>query len=254
MTMNNNFLPNDQEIDVISKLKNNEGLPFRDVLSREEIGKHMKTVKHRNRVFSPFVTLWTFLSQIMDDDSSQQAAVARVIAAEVSEGKNPPSANTSAYSQARSRLSEESLSKLTRETADQIEKKTPIDWLWRNRIIKLIDGSTISMSDTQKNQEVYPQADSQKSGVGFPIARIVVIISYLTGALLDFAIGPYSGKKTGEHALLRQLMSSFKRGEIVLGDCYYPSFFLMAALIRQGVDCVFPQHGSRNSDFQRGRK
>lgn len=82
-----------------------------------------------------------------------------------------------------------------------------------------MDGSTNSMPDTEENQMVYPQPDSQEPGVGFPIARMVAVIDYTTGAVLDLAIGPYSGKETGEHALLRQLMSVFKVGDVVLADC-----------------------------------
>ena len=254
MIMNSNFLPNHQQLSVISNLKKSEELPFSEVLSKEEIEKHVKKIKHRDRIFAPHTTLWAFLSQVMDDDPSQQAAVARVIASAIAQGKEPPSANTSAYSQARTRLPEKILSELTQETAIKIEEETPEEWLWRGRKIKLIDGSTLSMPDTPGNQKDYPQSDQQKSGVGFPIMRIVVIIAYVTGVLLDLAMGPYKGKKTGEHALLRQLISSFKEGEIILGDSYYPSFFLMAQLMKLGVDAVFPMHGARNHDFRRGKR
>ncbi len=106
-----------------------------------------------------------------------------------------------------------------------MDDSTPNEWLWRGQKIKLIDGSTISMPDTPENQAAYPQPESQKKGLGFPIARIVAIIDYITGVVMDVAIGPYSGKKTGEHALLRQLVSTLKSGELILGDCYYPFFF-----------------------------
>ena len=55
--------------------------------------------------------------------------------------------------------------------------------------------------------------------------RVVAAISLSTGAVLDFAMGAYQGKQTGEHALLRQILAVFKEGDVVLGDCYYPSFF-----------------------------
>ena len=135
-----------------------------------------------------------------------------------------------------------------------MDDSTPNEWLWRGQRIKLIDESTISMPDTAENQVDYPQPESQKKGLGFPIARIVAIIDYITGVVMDVAIGPYSGKKTGEHALLRQLMSTLKSGELILGDCYYPSFFLMATLIRMGIDGVFPMHAARKQDFRRGKR
>ena len=65
------------------------------------------------------------------------------------------------------------------------------------------------MPDTPGNQELYPQHGSQKAGAGFPIARLVGVISLAHGALLDVTMGPYKGKGTGEHALFRELLKCF---------------------------------------------
>ena len=254
MSICSSFLSVNHQINVISKLKNSKVLPFSEVLTKEELSRHMQKGKHRERTFSPTVTLWAFLSQAIEDDKSQQAAVSRIIAAAIAHGERAPSANTSAYSQARSRLSEENLATLVRETAQKIESNTPNEWRWKSKRIKLIDGSTLSMPDTPQNQDVYPQSKSQKAGVGFPLARIVAIIDYITGVVLDLAIGPCRGKQTGEHALLRELLPLFDTDDIVMGDRYYPSFFLMAALIKQGVSGVFPTHHCRKPDFRQGKR
>jgi len=82
----------------------------------------------------------------------------------------------------------------------------------------------------------------------------VGIFSLSTGALLDLAMAPWSGKGTGEHTLLRQLMHVFKKDDIVIADAYYASFFLIARLIKMGVDVVFPQHASRDNDFRAGKR
>lgn len=237
---------------IISNLKSSTELPFGDVLTKEEINLKMQDLTFRERIFTPDVTLLAFLSQVMSDDQSQQAAVAKVIATLVASGESPPSANTSAYSQARSRLPESILASLATETAAKLESSIPEKWLWKGRKIKLVDGSTISMPDTPENQAIYPQPTTQKIGVGFPIARIVVLIDYITGAVMDLAIGQYSGKETGEHALFRLLISSINTDDILLGDRYYPSFFLMATIIALGVDGVFPIHIARKYDFNHG--
>jgi hypothetical protein len=239
---------------ILFNFRTHPGLPFSEVISKEIITENMQGLDYRERFFTPDITLWAFLSQVLDDDQSQQAAVTRVIAFCLTQGLEPPSANTSAYSQARSRLPEKVISGLTRGVAQHIEESTPENWRWRGRNLKIMDGSTNSMPDTEENQAIYPQPDTQKPGVGFPIARIVTMIDYTTGAVLDLAIGAYSGKETGEHALLRQLMDNFKSGDVVLGDCYYGSFFLLAMLIRLGVDAVFPIHQARHCDFRRGEK
>lgn len=247
MHINTTFLNNNQPKSILTELKTANKLPFSEILSSEYIANHVATIDYRERIYSPEITIWSFLSQVINADQSCQAAVARVIAFIVSQGRKPPSVNTAAYSKARSRLSEEILSSLARESAEQLEARVPSNWLWRNKHVKLFDGSTLSMPDTAENQTLYPQSTAQKPGIGFPIARIVAVISYATGAILDLAIGPYAGKGTGEQALLRQLMHVFKPGDVALADCCYASYFIIATLMKMGVDVVFPIHQGRHT-------
>lgn len=237
-----------------SKLNSTPGLPFADVLSAETIASCIAehSTDRRDRVFTTDIVLWTFLSQVINKDQTCQAAVARTIAFLLSHGKPPPSANTAAYCKARFRLQLALLISLTKTSALEMEKEALAKWLWRGRHVKLMDGSTVSMPDTTENQQEFPQPDTQKPGVGFPIARLVAIISCATGCVLDMALGPYHGKGTGEHALLRELMQNFESGDVALGDCYYCTFFLIASLMKMGVDAVFPMHGARDCDFRKG--
>jgi hypothetical protein len=239
-----------------SKLNSQEGLPFSDVLSSETIANSITTYSTdcRDRVFTTDIVLWTFLPQVINKDQSCQAAVARTISFLLSHGKPPPSANTAAYCKARFRLLLALLMSLARTSGLEMEKKALDKWLWRGRHVKLMDGSTVSMPDTPQNQAEYPQPDSQKPGIGFPIARLVAIIFCATGSVLDLALGPYQGKCTGEHALLRELMQNFDTGDVALGDCYYCTFFLIASLMKMGVDAVFPMHGARDCDFRKGER
>ena len=239
-----------------AQLNKKSGLPFTKVLSSEKIIACLadEGIEYRDRVFTPDITLWTFLSQALDANKSLQAAVTKLIAFKVAQGEAAPSANTAAYAKARDRLPENLLSRLTRESGFDLQEQAPKDWRWRDRPRKLLDGSTVSMPDTKKNQAEFPQPRSQKPGIGFPIARLVTIVSCETGAVLDLALGPYRGKGSGEHGLLRELMHNFLPGDIVLGDCYYCTFFLIASLIASGVDAVFPLHGARDCDFRTGER
>jgi hypothetical protein len=253
VSISNTFSSLNQPKSILSDLKSENGLPFQKILSKETIAKSLQELEYRERFFTPDIVLLAFLSQVIDDDHSQQAAVARVIAFFAMLDLDSPSANTSAYSQARSNLPEEVISNLVRGSADEMRESIPSNLLWKGMYHPiLMDGSTVSMPDTLENQELYPQPDSQKEGVGFPIARIVAVISYVTGMVLDLAIGPYAGKMTGEHALLRELMHVFKPGDIAMGDCYYPSYFLLAMLIKLNINFVFPIHSARNHDFRTG--
>ena len=192
--------------------------------------------EYRERKYPPTVTLAMFLGQVLSADGSCQNAVNEAMVSWLLRGVEPGSANTGSYSDARKRLPRERVQELARSVARQMDTRTPAPWTWRGRHIKLVDGTTILMPDTLENQTLYPQPGSQKAGAGFPIARLVGVISLAHGALLDVAMGPYQGKGTGEHALFRELLKCFAQGEIMLADSYYASYFLIAALMAMGVD------------------
>ena len=209
---------------------------------------------YRSRIFPPIVTLSAFISQVLSSDHSCRDAVARVVAERLCEGQAACSENNSPYCRARQRLPEALLHQLMQETGATLDEQSDPQWRWKGRPVKLVDGTTVSMPDTPENQAAYPQPDSQKQGLGFPIARRVGVLSLATGALLDYAIAPYQGKETGEHALLRMILDGFSSGDIMLGDRYYCTYFLIAKLQSMGVDAVFQQHASRNSDFRRSQR
>ncbi len=110
------------------------------------------------------------------------------------------------------------------------------------------------MPDTPENQAAYPQPSSQTPGLGFPIARILVIFSLAVGTVLDAAIGPYQGKQTSELALLRQIIAEFQPGDIALADRCFCSYGVIAALLAHGSDVGVRLHPCRKADFRRGRR
>ncbi len=112
------------------------------------------------------------------------------------------------------------------------------------------------MPDTPKNQAHYPQQQGQKLGLGFPICRIVGITSLSTGALLNAAMGKFSGKGSDEQTLLRTIIGTFERGDIVLGDAFFATWFFMLEMQTRGIDLLMEQHGSRrrSTDFRKGKR
>ena len=109
-----------------------------------------------------------------------------------------------------------------------LSHKAHPQWLWRGRAVKLVDGTGLSMPDTPENQAVYPQPSTQAAGVGFPLARLVVVICLATGAALDASIGPHQGKGTGENDLVRQVLQALRPGDVVLADALYCNHFLIS--------------------------
>ena len=236
-------------------------LPFADVLSEQSIEKAFDDedaafAEDEDAIFTPAVTLWAFLSQVLfkDEHRSCVAAVARVAVLLVALERGPCSSNTGAYCRARGKLSEKVIRQITLSVGEGCEDKLGKELLWHGRHVRLVDGSTVSMPDTPENQEAYPQNSQQKKGLGFPIARMVVLLSLAGGMLTGMAVGPYAGKETGESALLRSLLGRFKRGDILLADRYYCSYFMIALLQERGIDLVVRLHQRRPVDFRRGRR
>jgi hypothetical protein len=188
----------------------------------------------------------------MSADQSCQDAVARGVSARVSEGHAPSGLNTGPYCKARQRLSAQWLIHLCRVTGQRLCAAQPAAWRWRGREVKLIDGTTVSMPDTGANQAAFPQGSQQKAGLGFPIARIVGVISLGCGAILEWALGPCEGKENGETSMLRRMGEELNLGDIVLVDRYYAGYFMLAHLLKLGVDVVTRQHQLRHTSFQRG--
>ena len=239
-----------------------DGLPFADVLSDEAIQQVAEDVglppvdedANDGVVYTTPVTLWAFLSQVLhrNEQRSCLAAVARVIVLCIALGREPCSDNTGAYCRARARLPLALIQGLAYQIAERAEAQVPEDWLWKHKHVHLIDGTTVSTPDTGTLQAQYPQPTAQKPGLGFPLVRMVVLISLATAMVSGMAMGPYAGKETGETALFRQLFDRLKPGNVVLADRYFCSYFMIALLRALGVDVVMRLHQGRSCDFRRG--
>lgn len=241
---------------IAKQLRNVESNQFFNLLTGPELLERVEGLlpEYRERKFPPTLTLAMFLGQVLSADGSCQNAVNEAIVNRLLIGLPAGSADTGAYCRARLRLPEKMLCELARQTGVLLNEYTPEPWLWRGRHVKLVDGTTALLPDTQANQASYPQQASQVQGAGFPIVRLVGVISLANGAVLDAALGPYKGKGTGEHGLFRGLRDCFVGGDVMVGDSYYCSYFLIADMQARGVDVLFEQHGARKTDFRTGEK
>ena len=239
-----------------NQFRDSNSLFFDSQLSKKSITEACRALGHtfRDRTFSPAITVWMFIGQVLSSDQSCRDAIARLNVWRVARGKKPAATDSTSYVEARQRLPEQLLLKLARTSGADSVSHTRSNWQWKDRVVKTVDGSTVTMPDTMDNQREYPQSKSQKPGVGFPIMRIVVIFSLAVGAVLEIAIGKYSGKQVGETSLLRTLLNTILPGEIVLADCYYATYWLLAAAWQNEFDIVCKSHHRRKIDFRRGIK
>ncbi len=225
-------------------------LPFSNVLSEGGIAQALTAIDVRwvDRIYSPLGHAVGLLGQVLSADHSCRAAVARLIAHRLSRGERSCSAETGAYCQARKRLPEEFFSNVARQTGRALETGVDPQWLWKRRRVYAFDGSTVSMPDTRENQRAYPQPDTQKPGLGFPLARIAAVFSLSCGAVLDLGICRYAGKGQSELGMLRTLWNMFLPGDIFLADrlmCAWAEMVMLKqARRRQRVPLhVTPQGG-----------
>jgi len=189
------------------------GLPFAEILSPKRIERVF--AKHENlfgcgAIYSTAVMVWSFLGQVLCDGKARwqggflpsgRVVGRRVLLAAgdvaycLQREVTIPTADTGDYCGARAKLSEAALRGLMREVAAEVEEQAVSTWLWLGLHAKLVDGFTFTMPDTEENQAEYPQAKTQKPGIGFPIARAVAILSLATACVMDVAVGPGTDRR-----------------------------------------------------------
>jgi hypothetical protein len=235
-----------------------DGWPFADVLTAPDLeeacaAEQVAFGQTAKSFWTPALTLWTFLSQVLHADKSCRAAVARAVVA-LALSRAPADLDTGNYCRARAKLATPQLRRLTLQVGNALEAQAPAAWRWHGQPVMLVDGFTVSLPDTPENQKRYPQPATQKPGLGSPLLRAVVVLGLATAALQGLALGPYQGKESGETALFRTLLELVPPGTLVLADRYYCSYFMLALLLAQGAEAVLRLHQCRASEIQRGRR
>ena len=230
-----------QQRRVRNHARNSDAYAFFNLLTSEQLLDKVESLlpRHRERLFPPTETLSMFLAQALSADRSCQKAVDEAAVKRLVAGLAPCSTHTGAYCRARERLPMDMVSTLTCYTGRWITARAPEPWRWRGRPVRLVDGTTVVMPDSLANQAAYPQPRSQQPGLGFPLCRMVGILCLGSGAVLNAATGRYQGKGGDEQSLLRSILDTLARGDVLVGDAYYATYFLLCTLRERGIDAVF---------------
>ena len=193
---------------------------FASVLSDDLVKQALETIdfEWKDRIYTPLVTLWVFLSQVISADHSCRAAVARFVVHRVARGDSSCSSRTGAYCQARKKLPVQFFSTIARGVGEKLEGQTQDEWLWKGHRVLMFDGTTTVMPDTKDNRAAYPPTTNSKPGVGMPLARVAAVVSLSCGVVLDLATAKYAGKGQGEVTLLRKLSHVFSKGNVLPAD------------------------------------
>jgi hypothetical protein len=205
----------------------------------------------RDRVWSPMQMLWAFLVQVLHPGWS---CAAEVLAEHAAAGQPlEASPDPSAYCQARQHVPESMYRYALRTVGQRLQAKVGETYRWCGRRVWVVDGSSCSMADTSALQEAFGQPDGQKQGCGFPVARLVAMFCWASGAVLNVAIGGY---RSAELSLWHQLWDQLQNGDVMLGDRFFGAYAELARLAARGCDGVFRLWGARTRklDFRRGQR
>ena len=215
-----------------------QGLPFEKALSEKELRRAIEKqgLKFRNRIFTPVITIWAFLSQILEKGSCREATK-RIQSFWVS--KDPQAkklSKNSGYCEARKRLPEKLLKTLVTDVGCKISNLAKAEHLWCGRRVKVIDGTGLTVDDTEKNRTKYDQGPNQKPGCGFPMVKVTAMFCLATGAVLRATISHFN---TSEYRLFPKLYQHLSPSDVVLGDRGCFSYVQLCKVLAKTSDFVF---------------
>ena len=130
----------------------------------------------------------------------------------------------SAITQARRRLGPGPL----RELFALLRGPSPGGARWRGLLVVAIDGTVMTVADSEANLAVYSkQRGGATGGSSYPMLRLLALVSCGTRTVIDAVSGPVSA---GETTYARGLLASLHAGMILLADRNFGAGFLAAQI------------------------
>lgn len=215
-------------------------------LSQADEGPHS-----RQRQWPLGLVFWTFCWQIAQAGASCREAIRQAQALCLTFGHRVPPDTTSPYCQARGALPLERLEQIHNAVVQEADQALAEKDLWCGHSVLAVDGTTVVAADTPANQTRFPQQSVQKKGCGFPILRIVGLMSLATGMLVAWSVGHWRSHELG---LLQSLWDFLRAGDVLLGDRGFGTWGLLAQCHLRNVHAVFRARGKLRADFRRGKR
>jgi hypothetical protein len=215
-------------------------------LAQQEEGPHS-----RDRCWNLRLVFWTFLWQVAQAGAACREAIRQAQACCLLAGRKLPPDQASPYCQARGGLPLERLQEIHDGLVKDAQARIAAQDLWCGHHVYAVDGSTVTAPDTPENQALYPQQSVQKPGCGFPIIRLVALLSLATGLLTAWATGHWHQH---ELTLLQRLWDHLRAGDVLLGDRGFCNWGLLAQCFVRDLHAVFRVKGKLRRDFRRGQR
>jgi Transposase DDE domain len=228
---------------------------FAPALPASLLGQNLKKDHSRERIFTLARTLWCWIWQILQAQSSCREVVRQVQALFALHQAGAVDEGSGAYCEARRKLSDGLLEKVFFQSFRSAEQAapSPVQALLQNRPVRVVDGSGARLPDTPKNRAAFPPSANLPAHTGFPYLRIVALFSLASGALLAQATGSLHSSEL--RLLVEGLLSHLSCGDILLGDRTYGNYVLAALLQAARIDLISTICArSRRVDFRRAQK
>lgn len=196
----------------------------------------------RLRQFTLKVTFFLWLHQILLGNPACERMVIHARTWLQAIGTLTEKLSSSAYCQARKRLSVLWLRTMATAICRSFPPITKPDPRHLGFNLLVVDGTTFSLPDTPDNAAVFPLPPGQKPGCGFPVMPVLGLFSLATGGLVDWVAVHY---RAHDCRLFPRLFNSLKTGDLLLADRAFSSYFNVASLCQRGVQYVGRLHQAR---------
>jgi hypothetical protein len=215
-------------------------------LAQQDEGPHSRDCQWNLRL-----VFWTFLWQVAQAGTPCREAIRQAQAQCRNTGRRLPPDEDSPYCQARGSLPLERLEEIHEHLCAEAYQGVVTKDLWCGHPVQVVDGSSVTAPDTRANQKAFPQQSVQKPGCGFPILRLVALLSLATGMLTAWTVGSWSQHEVG---MFQMLWDCLRPGEVLLADRGFCNWGLLAQCLQRNLHAVFRVKGVRRADFRQGKR
>ena len=213
-------------------------------------------VAWNDRIYTPLVTLWVFLGQVLSADHSCRNAVARLIVHRVSQGLSACSSRTGAYCQARKRLPEQffsTIARIGRQKAGRPSQRGMA--LERTPRLHVRRHDNVDARYGSQSASVSTDLESESAVPVFRWLASAAIFSLSCGVILIWRSQNTQAKVKAKSRCFTNCRSCFHQGDVLLADALMCNWRVLYSFKQRGVDVVTRLNKAhRKADFRRGKR
>jgi len=107
---------------------------------------------------------------------------------------------------------------------------------WRELSVYAMDGTTLSVPDTDDNREAFCLPATGRGQSGYPKLRLVSLMAARSHVVVDVAIGPFHGKQTAEPAIAKPLWDEIPDNALLIVDRVFIDYAQFYRFTSTGAD------------------